>query len=70
VEFEQARKLSVILDDQQGVAYADLRICEAHSELGELASAQRECESAGRIFAASACRCAVRIARACQRRVA
>ncbi len=53
VEFEQARKLSVILDDQQGIAYADLRICEAHIELGELESAQRECESAGRIFAAS-----------------
>jgi diguanylate cyclase (GGDEF)-like protein len=53
VEFEQARKLSVILDDQQGIAYADLRICEAHIELGELETAQRECESAGRIFAAS-----------------
>jgi diguanylate cyclase (GGDEF)-like protein len=53
VEFEQARKLSVVLDDQQGIAYDDLRICEAHIELGELESAQRECESAGRIFAAS-----------------
>jgi diguanylate cyclase (GGDEF)-like protein len=52
-EFEQARNLSVSLNDQQGIAYADLRICEARIGLGELASAQRECDSAGRIFAAS-----------------
>ena len=36
-EFEQgAQAQSVTLDDQQGVAFADQRICEAHIELGEL----------------------------------
>ena len=34
VEFSQARKLSVSLDDMQGIAFADQRICEAHIELG------------------------------------
>jgi len=52
-EFAQARKLSVILGDQQGVAYADLRSCEVNIELGELSTAQRECDSAGRTFAVS-----------------
>jgi diguanylate cyclase (GGDEF)-like protein len=49
-EFEKARKLSVSLGDQQGIAFADQRICEAHIELGQLAPAQRECANALRIF--------------------
>src|SRR5260370_35528233 len=51
VEFTQARKLSVILDDSQGIAFADLRICEAHIELGELTTPQAECAGAARLFA-------------------
>ena len=50
VEFTAARKLSLQLDDLQGIAFADERICEAHIELGRLAPAQRECASALRIF--------------------
>jgi diguanylate cyclase (GGDEF)-like protein len=52
-EFSQARQLSVALDDQEGVAYADLRICDAHIELHSLEVAQRECTNAARLFAAS-----------------
>jgi diguanylate cyclase (GGDEF)-like protein len=52
-EFEKARKLSVSLGDQQGVAFADQRICEAHIELGRLEAAQRECASAARTFGAA-----------------
>jgi len=49
-EFEKARTFSVSLGDQQGVAFADQAICESHIELGQLASAQRECSNALRIF--------------------
>jgi diguanylate cyclase (GGDEF)-like protein len=49
-EFSQARELSVALGDEEGVAYADLRICDAHIELGSLDVAQRECANAVRIF--------------------
>jgi diguanylate cyclase (GGDEF)-like protein len=52
-EFTEARKLSVILNDSQGVGYADLRICEAHIELAEFALAQQECANALRIFSAA-----------------
>jgi diguanylate cyclase (GGDEF)-like protein len=49
-EFEKARTFSASLGDQQGIAFADQRICEAHIELGQLAPAQRECSNALRIF--------------------
>jgi diguanylate cyclase (GGDEF)-like protein len=52
-EFEQARKLSMQLADDQGVAFADLRICEAHVELGDYAPAMQECGNALRVFSAS-----------------
>jgi diguanylate cyclase (GGDEF)-like protein len=52
-EFEKARKLSVSLGDQQGVAFADQRICDAHIELSRLEAAQRECASAARTFSAA-----------------
>ncbi len=51
VEFAQARRLSVMLDDALGIASADLRTCEAHIELGELGAAQVECTAAARRFA-------------------
>jgi diguanylate cyclase (GGDEF)-like protein len=50
-EFQKARSLSVSLGDPQGIAFADQRICEAHIELDQLTAAQRECESALKIFA-------------------
>ncbi len=49
-EFEKSRSFSAALGDQQGIAFVDQRICEAHIELGQLAAAQRECSSALRIF--------------------
>ena len=52
-EFSEARKLSAAVDDEQGVGYADLRICESHVELGELPGAREECANALRIFSAS-----------------
>jgi diguanylate cyclase (GGDEF)-like protein len=53
VEFAEARKLSVQVDDQQGVAFADLRICDNHIELGKLGAAREECASALRGFSAT-----------------
>lgn len=52
-EFAQARRLSVQLDDRQGIAFADLRTCEAQIEIGDLARAKQGCESAWRAFTAS-----------------
>jgi len=49
-EFEKARTFSASLGDQQGIAFAEQRICEAHIELGQLTPAQRECTNALRIF--------------------
>jgi diguanylate cyclase (GGDEF)-like protein len=69
VEFAQARKLSVILDDSQGIAYADLRICEAHIELGELTAAQGECAGAARQFAGAQSADSVKVAQALQARI-
>jgi diguanylate cyclase (GGDEF)-like protein len=51
--FENARALSVAIGDEQGVAYADMRICESQIELGEIAPARARCENAYRIFAAA-----------------
>ena len=68
-EFTQARKLSVVLDDSQGIAYADLRICEAHLELGELTAAQGECAGAARLFAGAQSADSVKAAQALQARI-
>jgi diguanylate cyclase (GGDEF)-like protein len=51
-EFTEARKLSVQLDDTQGIAFADLNICAARIELGQLDDAALECGSALRLFTA------------------
>ena len=69
VEYTQARKLSVILDDSQGVAFADLRICEAHIELGELTTAQGECAAAAQMFAGAQSADSVKAAQALQARI-
>ena len=52
-ESTQARKLSVLLGDEQGIAFADLRICEAQIGLEQFAPAEQSCVSALRVFAAS-----------------
>jgi diguanylate cyclase (GGDEF)-like protein len=52
-EFDDARKLSALLNDTQGVAFADVRICEARIELGQLIKARAACENALFTFIAS-----------------
>ena len=52
-EFEDARKLSAMLNDTQGVAFADVRVCEARIELGQLIKARSACENALFTFIAS-----------------
>jgi diguanylate cyclase (GGDEF)-like protein len=52
-EFAEARKLSVQLNDTQGVAFADLHDCTARIELGQLQRAAWECNHALRGFTAA-----------------
>ncbi len=52
-EFQDARSLSEHFGDSQGVAFADVRLCEARIELGQLDSAAESCRNALRVFAAS-----------------
>ena len=52
-EFTEARKLSVQVNDVQGVAFADLFDCTARIELGQFSLAATECNSALRAFAAA-----------------
>jgi diguanylate cyclase (GGDEF)-like protein len=52
-EFDDARKLSALLNDTQGVAFADVRVCEARIELGQLIKARAACENALFTFIAS-----------------
>ena len=52
-EFEDSRKLSAMLNDTQGVAFADVRVCEARIELGQLVKARSACENALFTFIAS-----------------
>jgi len=52
-EFLEARKISAQLDDSQGVAFADVHICEAQVELGQLDQAKPACRAALPTFIAS-----------------
>jgi diguanylate cyclase (GGDEF)-like protein len=52
-EFTEARKLSVQLNDTQGVAFADLLDCTARIELGQFDRAASECNNAMHAFAAA-----------------
>jgi diguanylate cyclase (GGDEF)-like protein len=52
-EFDDSRKLSALLNDTQGVAFADVRVCEARIELGQLIKARSACENALFTFIAS-----------------
>ncbi len=49
-QISQARQLSVTLDDRQGVAFADLDLCRAYIELGQLPVARKQCELAQPVF--------------------
>jgi diguanylate cyclase (GGDEF)-like protein len=51
--FERARNLSVSLGDTQGVAFSDMRICQALIELKQYPAARSSCDRAARVFAAS-----------------
>jgi diguanylate cyclase (GGDEF)-like protein len=50
-EFKKARDLSVDLDDTQGIAFADLDLCQVLIETGQLVEARQRCENALRLFA-------------------
>jgi len=51
--FQQARRISVGLGDTQGVAFADMRICQSLIELDDFGDARPRCSSAAGVFAAS-----------------
>ncbi|HYJ42379.1 MAG TPA: diguanylate cyclase [Steroidobacteraceae bacterium] len=50
VEFVKARDLSVRLDDSQGIAFADLDLCQVQIEIGQLTEARQRCVNALRLF--------------------
>lgn len=52
-EYAEARRLSLQIEDLQGVAFEDLRTCEAQVELMHLRSARQQCENAQRTFLAN-----------------
>ena len=52
-EFGEARRLSVQLNDIQGVAFADLHECTARIELSQIQRAASECNQALRAFKAA-----------------
>jgi diguanylate cyclase (GGDEF)-like protein len=52
-EFMESRRLSEAFDDQQGLAFADVRVCEARLKLGQYDRARASCESALKIFLAN-----------------
>ncbi|HET9473588.1 MAG TPA: GGDEF domain-containing protein, partial [Steroidobacteraceae bacterium] len=51
--FANARALSVTIGDEQGVAFADMRVCDVLIDLGDFRGARNRCEDALKIFAAS-----------------
>jgi len=52
-QFIEARQLSTQLQDRQGIAFADMRLCQSQSELQYWDAARKHCQSAIEIFAAS-----------------
>jgi diguanylate cyclase (GGDEF)-like protein len=51
--FANARALSVTLGDEQGVAFADMRVCQVLIDLGDIPGARKRCDSALKTFAAT-----------------
>jgi diguanylate cyclase (GGDEF)-like protein len=52
-EFNESGRLSAQFDDRQGVAYVDVRVCEARIALGQLNRARAACNSALKTFTAT-----------------
>jgi diguanylate cyclase (GGDEF)-like protein len=52
-EFNESRRQSAKSNDIEGVAFADVRVCEARIELGQLSQAQSACNGALKTFVAS-----------------
>ena len=50
--FRRARDISLQQGDHQGIAYADLRICQSQIGLGQFAAARRACERAAPVLSA------------------
>ena len=51
--FANARALSVTLGDEQGVAFADMRVCQVLIDQEDIPGARQRCDAALKIFAAS-----------------
>lgn len=49
-EFVEARQLSTHLKDRQGIAFSDLRLCQAQAELKYWSAARKPCQNALEIF--------------------
>jgi len=55
-EFEMARSLSEDVKDTQGIAFADMDLCQLHIQMEQLVEARRLCDNAMRIFNAAGSR--------------
>jgi diguanylate cyclase (GGDEF)-like protein len=51
--FEESRVLSLTIEDTQGVAFSDMRICDVQADLGDRAAARKSCNSALAAFVES-----------------
>ncbi|HEX4267395.1 MAG TPA: GGDEF domain-containing protein [Steroidobacteraceae bacterium] len=51
--FDRARSISVSLGDLQGIAFADMRVCQSFIELNRYAAARPRCVAAAKVFTAS-----------------
>jgi diguanylate cyclase (GGDEF)-like protein len=51
--FERARSISVSLGDVQGIAFADMRVCQTLIELNQYVKARPRCVNAAGVFTAS-----------------
>ena len=52
-EFMESRRLSAQFDDEEGLAFVDVRVCELRIELGQLSQARPACNSALKTFIAT-----------------
>ena len=51
--YDNARRISETIGDQQGIAFSDLRTCQAQIEIGEWSAARNRCTNALQVFTAS-----------------
>ncbi|MFZ0498879.1 MAG: GGDEF domain-containing protein [Steroidobacteraceae bacterium] len=51
--FRRARSISVSLGDRQGIAFADMRVCQSFLELNQYGQARPRCLDAAQVFSAS-----------------